>query len=67
MLTGLANVSLNARDYDQAIEWFAEDPGLELRVDGFESREAPQGVHVVSEDLYGNSHVVLETSPRTLR
>jgi len=42
MLTGLANVSLNARDYDEAIEWFAEDPGLELRVDGFESREAPR-------------------------
>ena len=34
MLTSLANVSLIIRDYDEAIQWFTEVLGLELRMDG---------------------------------
>ena len=124
MLTSLANVSLIIRDYDEAIQWFTEVLGLELRMDGsmgdgyrfvtvgvrgqegmsivlhkldegntvadgsihgllfhtsdcrgevddlrrqgvkitLEPQEMPWGVQAVFEDLYGNSHVLLEPS-----
>ena len=34
MLTNLANVTLVVKDYDEAIKWFTEVLGLELRMDG---------------------------------
>ena len=34
MITRLANVSLLVRDYDEAIRWYTEVLGLELRMDG---------------------------------
>ncbi len=34
MLTGLANVSIPIADYDEAIRWYTETLGLELRMDG---------------------------------
>lgn len=34
MLTRLANVSLIVKDYDEAIKWYTEVLGLELRMDG---------------------------------
>ena len=34
MLTNLANVSLVVKDYDEAIKWYTEVLGLELRIDG---------------------------------
>lgn len=34
MLTRLANVSVLVRDYDEAIRWYTEVLGLELRMDG---------------------------------
>ena len=34
VLTDLANVSLIVRDYDEAIQWFDEVLGPELRMDG---------------------------------
>ena len=34
MIKGLANVTLAVRDYDEAIQWFTEKLGLELRMDG---------------------------------
>ena len=130
MLTSLANVSLIVRDYDEAIKWFTEVLGLELRMDGsmgdgyrfvtvgvkgqddvsivlhkpydgnsaaggssihgllfhtsdcrrevedlrqrrvkitLEPQEVPWGIQAVFEDLYGNSHVLLEPSPMALQ
>ncbi len=128
MLTSLANVSLIIRDYDEAIQWFTEVLGLELRMDGsmgdgyrfvtvgvrgqegvsivlhrpyegntatggsihgllfhtsdcrgevddlrrqgvkitLEPQEVPWGVQAVFEDLYGNSHVLVEPSSMAL-
>ena len=125
MLTGLANVSVIVKDYDQAIQWYTEVLGLELRMDGsmggdyrfvtvgvkgqddvsmvlhkvdeeaaptsssihgllfhtddcrgeadrlirhgvritLEPEEQPWGVQAVFEDLYGNSHVLVEPTP----
>ena len=34
MITKLANVSLLVRDYDEAIRWYTDVLGLELRMDG---------------------------------
>ena len=34
MLTNLANVTLLVKDYDEAIQWYTENLGLELRMDG---------------------------------
>ena len=34
MLTRLANVSVLVRDYDEAIHWYTDVLGLELRMDG---------------------------------
>ena len=34
MIRKLANVSLAVRDYDEAIQWFTDKLGLELRMDG---------------------------------
>ena len=128
MITSLANVSLLVKDYDEAIRWFTEKLGLELRMDGsmggeyrfvtvgvkgqqdvsivlhkpiegypearsnvhgllfhcdncrdfaellksagveftLEPEEQPWGVQAVFQDLYGNSHVLLEPSPMAL-
>ena len=122
MIKGLANVTLAVRDYDEAIQWFTEKLGLELRMDGsmggdyrfvtvgvpgqddvsivlhktpesdqggkssihgflfhtdhcrneaqrlretgvkitLEPEEQPWGVQAVLEDLYGNTHVLVE-------
>ena len=122
MIKGLANVTLAVRDYDEAIQWFTEKLGLELRMDGsmggdyrfvtvgvpgqddvsivlhqtpesdqggkssihgflfhtddcrneaqrlretgvkitLEPEEQPWGVQAVFEDLYGNTHVLVE-------
>ena len=124
MLTNLATVSLIVRDYDEAIQCFTENLGLELRMDGsmggdyrfvtvgvkgqddvsivlhkpeegfgdarsgihgllfhtdncrqdvenlrrrgatitLEPQEVPWGTQAVFEDLYGNTHVLLEPS-----
>ena len=124
MIKQLANVSLAVRDYDEAIQWFTEKLGLELRMDGsmggdyrfvtvgvrgqddvsivlhkpdqgydgarsnihgfvfhtddcrkeverlrqasvkiaLEPEEQPWGIQAVFEDLYGNTHVLLEAS-----
>ena len=128
MITSLANVTLLVKDYDEAIRWFTEKLGLELRMDGsmggeyrfvtvavkgqqdvsivlhkvfegytearsnvhgllfhcddckdfvkrlkssgveftLEPEEQPWGVQAVFQDLYGNSHVLLEPSPMAL-
>ncbi|PKB81684.1 MAG: hypothetical protein BZY88_06045 [SAR202 cluster bacterium Io17-Chloro-G9] len=128
MITSLANVTLLVKDYDEAIEWYTEKLGLELRMDGsmggdyrfvtvgvggqqdvsivlhkpdqgwqeassnvhgllfhcdncrdfvehlksagveftLEPEEQPWGVQAVFQDLYGNSHVLLEPSPMAL-
>ena len=128
MITSLANVSLLVKDYDEAILWYTETLGLELRMDrsmggdyrfvtvgvkgqgdvsivlhkpfeGYpqahsnihgllfhsddcrkdvedlrgrgvkitlEPEEQPWGVQAVFEDLYGNTHVILEPSPMAL-
>lgn len=125
MITSLANVTLLVKDYDEAIQWYTEMLGLELRMDGsmgggyrfvtvgvpgqgdvsivlhkpfddaaeargsihgllfhcsdcrgyvhelkgkgvrftLEPEDQPWGVQAVFEDLYGNSHVLLEPSP----
>ena len=34
MITSLANVTLLVKDYDEAIQWYTETLGLELRMDG---------------------------------
>ena len=34
MITNLANVTLLVKDYDEAIRWYTEKLGLELRMDG---------------------------------
>ena len=34
MITSLANVTLLVKDYDEAIRWYTEKLGLELRMDG---------------------------------
>ena len=34
MITSLANVSLLVRDYDEAIRWYTDKLGLELRMGG---------------------------------
>ena len=34
MITKLANVSLLVKDYDEAIRWYTDVLGLELRMDG---------------------------------
>ena len=34
MLTSLANVTLLVKDYDEAIQWYTQTLGLELRMDG---------------------------------
>ena len=124
MITSLANVTLLVKDYDEAIRWYTEKLGLELRMDGsmggdyrfvtvgvtgqddvsivlhklfddfaearssihgllfhcadcrdyvrelkgkgvqftLEPEDQPWGVQAVFEDLYGNSHVLLEPS-----
>ena len=124
MLTSLATTSLIVKDYDEAIRWFTEVLGLELRMDGsmggdyrfvtvgvkgqddvavvlhrlpegvsgppsgvhglmfhtddcraeverlrghgvkiaLEPEEQPWGVQAVFEDLYGNSHVLVQPS-----
>ena len=128
MITNLANVTLLVKDYDEAIRWYTEKLGLELRMDGSmggdyrfvtvgvkeqqdvsivlhkpaegkqeassnvrgllfhcdncwdfverlksagvsitqEAEEQPWGVQAVFQDLYGNSHVLLEPSPMDL-
>ena len=128
MITSLANVTLLVKDYDEAIRWYTEKLGLELRMDGsmggeyrfvtvgvkgqqdvsivlhklsegypearsnvhgllfhcdncrdfverlkssgveftLEPEEQPWGVQAVFQDLYGNSHVLLEPSPVAL-
>ena len=128
MITSLANVSLLVKDYDEAIQWYTDKLGLELRMDGsmggdyrfvtvgvagqdevsivlhkpmgsyggaqsnvhgllfhcddcrqqvndlqnigvkitLEPEAQPWGVQAVFEDLYGNSHVLLEPSPMAL-
>ena len=125
MITSLANVTLVVRDYDEAIRWYTDKLGLELRMDGsmggdyrfvtvgvsgqhdvsiilhkapgdytearsnvhgllfhcddcrqqvadlkskgvtitLEPEEQPWGVQAVFEDLYGNSHVLLQPAP----
>ena len=124
MIKQLANVSLAVKDYDEALHWFTEKLGLELRMDGsmggdyrfltvgvpgqddvsivlhkpfegyqdaksniheflfhtddcrkeverlrqvgvkitLEPEEQPWGVQSVFEDLYSNTHVLLEPS-----
>lgn len=124
MIKQLANVSLAVKDYDEALHWFTEKLGLELRMDGsmggdyrfltvgvpgqddvsivlhkpfegyqdaksniqgflfhtddcrkeverlrqvgvkitLEPEEQPWGVQAVFEDLYSNTHVLLEPS-----
>ena len=124
MITSLANVTLLVDEYDEAIAWYTEKLGLELRMDGsmggdyrfvtvavkgqndvsivlhkpfdgtsparsnvhgllfhcqdcrrevddlkgrgvnftLEPENQPWGVQAVFEDLYGNSHVLLEPS-----
>ena len=124
MITSLANVTLPVADYDEAIRWYTEVLGLELRMDGsmggdyrfvtvgvkgrdnvsivlhksleghseraprihtllfhsdgchkdvdylkqrgvrvtLEPEEQPWGIQAVFEDLYGNSHVILQPS-----
>ena len=124
MITSLANISLIVKDYDEAIKWYTDVLGLELRMDGsmggeyrfvtvgvkgqddvsivlhkpwdaapdapssihgllfhtddcraevarlrqtsvtitLEPEEQPWGVQAVFEDLYGNSHVLVEPS-----
>ena len=128
MLTKLANVSVVIKDYDEAIEWYTEVLGLELRMDGsmggdyrfgtagvqgqddvsivlhkssegsasstssihgllfhtddcrletkrlrqsgvtitLEPEEQPWGVQAVFQDLYGNTHVLLQPSQMAL-
>ncbi len=47
MITSLANVSLLVRDYDEAIQWYTKNLGLELRMDGSmggDCREYAKGV-----------------------
>ena len=128
MISSLANVTLLVKDYDEAIRWYTEKLGLELRRDGsmggeyrfvtvgvkgqqdvsivlhkplegyqeassdvhgllfhcdncrdyveslksagveftLEPEEQPWGVQAVFQDLYGNSHVLLEPSPMAL-
>ena len=128
MITSLASVTLVVQDYDDAIRWYVDNLGLELRMDGsmggdyrfvtvgvkgqedvsivlhkpmgdatqarsnihgllfhcddcrqqvdglrskgvkitLEPEEQPWGVQAVFEDLYGNSHVLLEPSPMAL-
>ena len=34
MITSLANVTMLVREYDEAIHWYTEKLGLELRMDG---------------------------------
>ena len=34
MITSLANVTVLVKDYDEAIKWYTETLGLELRMDG---------------------------------
>ncbi len=34
MITSLANVTVLVKDYDEAIQWYTENLGLELRMDG---------------------------------
>ena len=34
MITSLANVTLLVKDYDEAIRWYTDKLGLELRMDG---------------------------------
>ena len=34
MITSLANGTLLVKDYDEAIRWYTEKLGLELRMDG---------------------------------
>ena len=34
MITSLVNVTLLVKDYDEAIRWYTEKLGLELRMDG---------------------------------
>ena len=125
MIASLANITLLVKDYDEAIRWYTEKLGLELRMDGsmggeyrfvtvgvkgqqdvsivlhkpfegnqearsnvhgllfhcdncrdfverlksagveftLEPEEQPWGVQAVFQDLYGNSHVLLEPSP----
>lgn len=125
MITGLANVTMLVRDYDEAIRWYTDNLGLELRMDGsmggdyrfvtigvsgqndvsiilhkatgdytearsnvhgllfhcddcrqqvadlkskgvtitLEPEEQPWGVQAVFEDLYRNSHVLLQPAP----
>ena len=125
MITGLSNVTLLVRDYDEAIRWFTDNLGLDLRMDGsvggdyrfvtvglsgqndvsmilhkasgdyaearsdldgllfhcddcrqlvadlkskgvvitLEPEDQPWGVQAVFEDLYGNSHVLLQPTP----
>jgi catechol 2,3-dioxygenase-like lactoylglutathione lyase family enzyme len=129
MITGLANVTFLVKDYDEAIRWYTETLGLELRMDGsmggdyrfvtvgvkgqddvavvlhkpadgyleahsgvhgflfhtddcrgeaerlrqlgveitLEPEEQPWGVQAVFEDLYGNSHVLLQPSDLAFR
>ncbi len=128
MITSLANVTLLVQDYDEAIRWYTDNLGMELRMDGsmggdyrfvtvgvsgqndvsiilhkatgdytearsnvhglifhcddcrqqvadlkskgvtitLEPEEQPWGVQAVFEDLYGNSHVLLQPSPMAL-
>ena len=125
MITSLANVTLIVQDYDDAMRWYVDNLGLELRMDGsmggdyrfvtvgvkgqgdisivlhkptgdatqarstvqgllfhcddcrqqieslrsksvkitLDPEEQPWGVQAIIEDLYGNSHVLLEPSP----
>ena len=129
MIKRLASVSLVVKDYDEAIQWFTEKLGLELRMDGsmggdyrfvtvgvqgqddvsivlhkpfeghqaaqsnihgflfhvddcrkeverlgkvgvkitLEPEEQPWGVQAVFEDLYGNTHVLVEPSELAFR
>ena len=129
MITALANVSLLVKDYDEAIQWYTEVLGLELRMDGsmggdyrfvtvgvkgqddvsivlhkpggdysearsnihgflfhtedcpgeveklkqldvkitLEPEEQPWGIQAVFEDLYGNSHVLVQPSELAFR
>ena len=128
MITSLANVTLLVKDYDEAIRWYTEKLGLELRMDGsmggdyrfvtvgvkgqqdvsivlhkssegyewdrinvhgllfhcdncrdfvaslkssgveftLDPEDQPWGVQAVFQDLYGNSHVLLEPSSMAL-
>ena len=125
MITSLANVTLLVQDYDEAIRWYTDNLGMELRMDGsmggdyrfvtvgvggqndvsiilhkatgdyaearsnvhglvfhcddcrqqvvdlkfkavtitLEPEEQPWGIQAVFEDLYGNSHVLLQPAP----